>query len=252
MNIFPKPLITSCLLKTPFILKEGCMQLEISIEGWGWLKVEVIENKSKNISWWAAFNEVALSFITQSPLASSILLYKHRDDSGRITVNQFRSPSKTVVLQKFSSSNTYSLLIPDQCQFSVRVSNFWGSTVLASKTKVQSTVNQSFQKSKNYLKAIEKLNQSQILKRIDKALDQIPEFEQEIDVLTNRYLSHLEANHDNVKHFQVVINSALNDIDIPRIRSLKPYQKVPQVDFSYIRKKWYETSAIIHEVKKKT
>ncbi len=249
-NFFSKPLITSCKQMSPYIFKDGCVQLDIAVEGVGWLKVEVIENQSKELSFWQSAHEYGLSLITRSPTLSSILLYKQRDDHGRITVNQFESPQKTIIFQKLVSSQEYSVIIPEQCSFLIQVSNLWGTSSLFGKGVIESTIDQSIELSKELKDTFKAVNQSQILKQLSQTLDQTPRFKKEIEAIAHRYSSIFDLNYKQVQQLQAQLQQALNAFNIRLYSQKKFQQKVSQVDLSSVRQEWSEISAIIHEVKK--
>jgi len=249
-NFFPKPLITSCKQMSPFIFKEGCVQLDIAVEGKGWLKVEVIEKQSKKLKFWQRIDEFKLSLIASSPTLSSVLLYKQRDDNGRITINQFQSPQKTIIFQRFVSTKEYSVLIPEQCSFLIQVSNLWGTSSLIGKGVIESTVDQSIELSKELKDTFKAVNQSQILKKFEPRYLDKNLRNQEIDAIAKRYSSIFHLDYKQVQQLQSQLQQALNAFNIRQYSEKKFQQKVSQVDLSSVRQQWTEISTIIHEVKK--
>jgi hypothetical protein len=188
--------------------------------------------------------------IASSPTLSSVLLHKQCDDNDRITINQFQSPQKTIIFQKFVSTKEYSVLIPEKCSFLIQVSNFWGSSSLIGKGVIESTVDQSIELSKELKDTFKAVNQPQILKQFSQILDQVPRFNQEIDVIAKRYSSIFHLDYKQVQQLQSQLQQALNTFNIRLYSEQKFKQKVSQVDLSSVRQKWSEISAIIDEVKK--
>ena len=250
MNSFSRPSIISCIQRSPYILKEGCLQLDIHIAGSGWLKVEAIGKQSRKLGFWDEIKDLKLRLISKSRLLSSILLYQQTDDLGRITIHEFKKQNKTVIFQKFTSSGVYSVIIPEGYQFRIKVSNFGGATELWSKAPVTRNIDDSLNLSREYFAGIKQLNQSQLLARLERTLNSLPSFQDEIDQLSTKYISLVNLNYRQVKKFQNELQKSLDLFDVKRLSNVRFQYKVSPIDFNTMRQEWNEVSNIIHEVNK--